>query len=200
MTENANVELGPFAKCIVIAALHGRCLAHRQASAKESNRDPRGFWTRQKPLASILERNIMQLKQCRTSSAIERDSMLIFTHMLAHSAIIHLSCTVERTSFRTVEHQLMVNAAEQRALRAIAEMAHLAKAVPSSCGLTAHPFLPNPLSSATFFLTSHSTLNVDGQQGIKHLVRLLKNLSDINTLALEPLSTVMTLNDHDGSS
>ena len=186
--------LEPFAHCIVMATIHGRCLAHRRAS-KDSSRDPSGFWTRQKPLASIVERLILQLRQSKTSSATERDPMLMFAHMLAYSAVIHLSSTAQRTSFHTVEHQLMADGAEQRAVRAVSEIVRLAKAVPSMWCLKAHPFLPNPLTSATTFLIVHPALHESGEDGLKHVIRLLKDLSDINSLALEPLATAMTLTD-----
>ena len=124
--------------------------------------------------------------------------MLLFAHMLAQSAILHLNCTVQRTPGQTVEHQLMTRAYEQRASQAASEMVRLAKAVPSFSCFKAHPFLPNPLAAATTFLIIHPNLNEGGEDSVEQILRLLRNLSDINKLALKPLSMAMFLTNYDG--
>ena len=121
--------------------------------------------------------------------------MLFFAHMLAHSAIIHLSCTIQRTPWQTVEDRLLTDAYEQRASRAASEMVRLAKAVPLFSCFKAHPFLPDPLAAGATFLITHANLHEGGEDGVKHLLRLLRNLSDVNSLARELLSTIASLTD-----
>lgn len=184
--------LSAFAECVVLATLHGRCMAHRRAATKESGKDARGFWLRHESLAAAVEKRVLLLRQSQTSvSAVERDPMLLFAHLLAHSAIIYLSGTIQRTPWLTAEPQpqLMASAYEQRAARAAAEMVRLAKAMPALSCFSAHPFLPNPLAFATTFLITHASLNEGGEASVEHLLRLLRKLSDINCLARELLST-----------
>jgi hypothetical protein len=195
MAQNGPNTLSPFAECIVLATLHGRCMTHRRASAKESGKDARGFWVRHESLASAVEKRVMILRQSQTLPAAERDPILLFAHMLAHSAIVHLSGTVQRMPWQTAEYQLMTNACEQRASRAAAEIVRLAKAVPSLNCFNAHHFLPNPLASATSFLITHANLNEGGEDSVEHLLRLLRKLSDGNRLARELLFTELPLTD-----
>ena len=170
-------------------------MAHRRASLTESGNDTREFWARHKLLASAVEKCVVLLRQHQMPPAVERDPMLFFADMLAHSAVVHLSCTVQRTPWQTVEDQLMTDAYEQRASRAASEMVRLAKAVPLFSCFKAHPFLPDPLAAATTFLITHANLNEGGEDGVKHLLRLLRSLSDVNTLARELLSTIASLTD-----
>jgi hypothetical protein len=195
MTQSGPSTLSPFAECIVLATLHGCCIAHRRASTKEPGKDTRGFWTRHESLASAVEKRVILLRQNQTSPTVEHDPLLLFANMLAHSAVIYLSCTVHRTPWQTVEHQLMANAYEQRASRASFEIARLAKELPPLYCFKAHPFLPNPLAAATTFLITHANLKEGSKDGVEHLLRLLRNLSDINSLARELLSTANFLTD-----
>ena len=138
------------------------------------------------------------LNQCHTSSAVEHDPMLLFAHILAQSAVLYLNCTVQRTPGQTVEHQLMTRAYEQRASQAASEIVRLAKAVPSFSCFEAHLFLQNPLAAATTFLIIHPNLNEGGEDSVKQILHLLRNLSDINKLALKPLSIAMFLTNYNG--
>ncbi|RMZ82268.1 hypothetical protein DV738_g1893, partial [Chaetothyriales sp. CBS 135597] len=171
-----NDVLSPWAECIVLATLHGRCMAHRRASEKEAGRDGCGFWMHHETLVSAVEKRLMMLRQSQPSPAVEYDPMLLFAHMLAHSSILHLSGTVQRTPWQTAQQQLMTHASEQRASRAAAEIVRLAKAVPSLSSFNAHYFLPNPLASAANFLITHANLNEGDDESIEHLLRLLRKL------------------------
>jgi hypothetical protein len=181
---------------MVLATLHGRCMAHRRTSAKELGKDARGFWVRHESLIAATEKRVMMLRQSQTSLAIERDPMLLFAHMLAHGAIVHLSGTVQRTPWQTTEHQLMANAYEQRAARAAAEIVRMAKAMPSLSCFNAHPFLPNPIATATSFLIMHASRNEGGEDSVEHLLRLLRKLGDGNSLARDLLFTGIPLTIH----
>lgn len=180
--------LSPFAECVVLATLHSRCMAHRRASSKERGKEPRGFWGRYEWLASAIERRIKLLVQTPATTTIERDPMLFFTHMLAYSAIICLGGTVQRMPWQAAEHQLMAPAYEQRISWAATEIVRLVKGLPSLGYFKAHPFLPNLLSSAITFLLTQCPIEYD-QAGVDVLLCLLKNLRDVNSLALKICST-----------
>jgi hypothetical protein len=182
-------SLSPFAECIVLATLHGRCMAHRRSYTTKESHGGTGegadFWTHQKRLASAVEKHVQVLG---TTSSVHVDSgpMLLFAHMLAHSAVIKLGHTAQRASsaWRTVEQQGATAAYERRASSAAAEMVRLAKQVPSFSCFKAHPFLPDPLACAASFLTARSgNVALADDVGVQHLLRLLRDMQGMNSLA-----------------
>ncbi|MCJ1472282.1 hypothetical protein MMC13_000929 [Lambiella insularis] len=188
LTKDTSTILSPFAECVVLATVHSRCMAHRRASSTERDKEPRGFWGRHEWLASAIERRIKLLVQTPAITTIERDPMLFFTHTLAYSAIICLGGTVQRMPWQAAEQQLMAPAYEQRISSAIAEIVRLVKGLPSLSYFKAHPSLPNLLSSAISFLLTQCPTQYD-QADIEVLLCLLKDLRDVNSLALKICST-----------
>ncbi len=126
--------------------------------------------------------------QTPATTTIERDPMLFFTHMLAYSAIVCLDGTVQRRPWQAAEHQLMAPAYEERISWATAEIVRLNKRLPSLSYFKAHPFLPNLLSSAVTFFLPQCPIEYD-QADVEVLLCLLKNLRDVNSLALKICST-----------
>ena len=178
-----------FAECIVLATLHGYCMALRRSYATTEsycgNGESSDFWTRQKRLAMAVEKRV-QVLGTTSSRHIDSDPLLLFAHMLAHSAIIKLSHTAQRASstWRTVEQQNTTAAYEHRASTAAAEMVRLAKHVPSFSAFKAHPFLPDPLACAVSFLNTRSANFAPADEvGVQHLLRLLRDMQDMNSLA-----------------
>ncbi|KAI1087098.1 hypothetical protein F5B19DRAFT_486976 [Rostrohypoxylon terebratum] len=187
LTKDGSTTHSPFAECGVLVTLHSRCMAHRRASSRESGKDPGGFWDRHSLLAEAVERRIELLAQTPMTPTIERDSMVFFTHMLAHSAVICLGITVQRMAWQATEHQRMATAYEQRASRAASEMVRLVKGQPSLSCFKAHPFLPNLLASAITFLNTQDS--ADDQADAQLLLRLLRDLRDVNSLAYDTCLT-----------
>ncbi|RYP24100.1 hypothetical protein DL767_008676 [Monosporascus sp. MG133] len=182
MTQNGPSTLSPFAECVVLAALHGRCMTLRRACVKDPGAEPCDFWNSQEWLASAVEKRVQMLVPC---PAVDSDPMLLFAHMLAHSAVVFLSNTVQRASWRTMEQQLVMAAYERRASVAALEIVRLAKAVSSLSCFKAHPFLPDPLICAATFLSTSSNTVVGGNDGVEHLLRVLRDVQVINSLARE---------------
>lgn len=183
MTQNGPSALSPFAECVVLAALHGRCMIHRWACVREeAGVEPYDFWARQEWLASVAERRVQMLVPC---SAVDTDPILLFAHMLAHSAVVFLSNTVQRAPWRTLDQQLATAAYERRASVAAMEIVRLAMAVPSLSCFKAHPFLPDQLAAAAAFLSTPSNTVVGGNDGVEHLLRALRDVQVINCLARE---------------
>ncbi|PGH13815.1 hypothetical protein AJ79_03383 [Helicocarpus griseus UAMH5409] len=134
------ISLSPFAQCIVLSALYGRCMAHRQQahSAVISGLNSSNVWTGTEWLAVTLQKWTQQLADASsvTWELAERDPMLTFTHMLAHSAIIHIYYTIQILPSPIGEHPcgIIAGELERRAYQAASYTARLAKAVPQlSC-------------------------------------------------------------------
>lgn len=185
--QNEPSTLSPFAECIVLAALYGRCMAHRRACVKESGSKSYDFWTHQEWLASAVEKRIQMLAPCVT---VDNDPMLLFSHILAQSAVVFLSNTVQRTPWHTLEHQLVTTAYERRASVAALEVVRLMKAVPSLSCFKVHPFLPDALTCAAAFLSARCTTVVGARGSVEQILRVLRDVQVINSLAREHCETL----------
>ncbi|KAI1171391.1 hypothetical protein F4777DRAFT_582961 [Nemania sp. FL0916] len=182
-------SLSPFARCVLLVTLHGRCIAHRRTSWKESGRNESGgFWSRHEWLTSMIERQITALTETPSSLVAERNPMLVFTRLLARSAIIHLGDTVLWLPWQTTEQEhgamSLVLESTQRASRAAIEMARIVKESLSLSYSKAHPFLPILLGSALAYMKTQS----DCRRSAEDLLRLLRGLRDMSELTLGVLS------------
>ncbi|KAL4738034.1 fungal-specific transcription factor domain-containing protein [Aspergillus similis] len=207
MAQIGQSTLSPFAECIIMATLHGRCMTHRRfytssnstASEFESGTATRDFCIRQNWLSNAVDRRVQMLQQV-AASAVDSDPMLLFTQTLGHRAAVHLSDTVQQVSWRAlagspVDQQLLSPGAtmslsaaayHQMATHAAGEIVRLAKAVPSLSPFKAHPFLPDTLAcAATFFSTGNP--DPTGGEGVQHLLRVLSELRNTHSLARDYL-------------
>ena len=187
MAQTGPSKLSSFAECIFMATLHGRCMTHRQSYTTESETETKDFCIRQGWLATAVERRVQMLSP---SPAIDSDPMLLFTHMLAYRATVHLSNTVQRSSWRTVDQQVLTAGYQHRAAQAASEIVRLAKAVPYLSPFKAHPFLPDTLACAATFLTTQAGSQGSGCDGVKDLLRVLRELQDTHSLARDYLQTL----------
>lgn len=143
---------------------------------------------RQQRLLSAIDKHV-QLLRATSHAQVDSDSMLLFAHMLAHSAVIRLGQVSQRSQYTgrsgTAEQQGAAAAYESRSLRAACEMVRLAKQVPSFSASKAHPFLPDSLACAVSFLSSRngSSTAPSDDRSAQHLLRLLRDMRDMNNLA-----------------
>lgn len=141
ITSNDHKSLSCFAECIVLASLHGRCLTLRRLAhaAAAADMNWRSAWSRVERLTVVLEKRADRLLQATPPAAsilVERDPMLVFSHILAQNAIIHLYHTSQPLPFQPEEYTSPVAgfSGEQRAYQAAVYTAHMALSVPSiSC-------------------------------------------------------------------
>lgn len=217
--------LSPFAECIVLATIRGCCMTYRRSytmtpckttknfigSSSGTNMDTdtgeangsvggNDFWTRQRWLASAVEKRLQSLGTHRTgvSSSMREvgsDSMLLFAHMLAHSAVIKLGQMAQQrvaaaassaASSRAVEHLHAAATFKRKASSAANEVVLLARQMRSFGCFKVHPFLPDLLRCAATYLTSRSGGNsslcrVGG--GAQQLLRVLGDMQGMNSLA-----------------
>jgi len=195
MTEEGSSPLSPFAECVVLAALHGRCMAHRRTSAKDGAKEHRAFWVRHEWLASAVESRIKRLAESTPTSGqglgFEGDPLLFFTKLLGQSLVLYLNCTAKRTRWNSVDHQVLSSNFEQRAFSAASEMVRLVKSAPLTC-FKAHPFLPNPLAAGIAFMlhkgSADGLAKGGGDDSPESLLVMLRSLAEINGVARELLS------------
>lgn len=137
--------------------------------------------------------------------------MLLFAHMLAHSAVIRLGHAAQRSpslaGWRSVDNSqgqgqgngTVAPSYRNRGLSAAAEIVHLARQIPSFSAVCAHPFLPDPVGCAVGYLANPTnatagTVGGNGTEqgggaitgtegGIQDLLRLLRAMQDKNALA-----------------
>lgn len=194
--------LSSFAECILAVTLHGHCLAlQRSPPSPDPNTNSADtnppFWPQRKRLALAVDTRLRVLGASHGSGPLDSDPMLLFAHMLAHSAVIRLGHAAQRSpslaGWRSVDNQGTIASYRNRALNAAAEMVHLARQIPSFSAVRAHPFLPDPVGCAVGYLTNptNTTAAAKGGEmavtategGIQDLLRLLRSMQDKNGLA-----------------
>ncbi|KAJ5701370.1 fungal-specific transcription factor domain-containing protein [Penicillium malachiteum] len=186
------VPLSPFAECIILATLHGRCMVHRRfftTKQQPGNMNGDDFWTRQKRLMTLVEERMQILS---TILPIHADSshFVLLAHTLVHRAMIKLGHTAEHagseSSWRTLEQPGTMGAYERHAAASAREIVRLAKQVPSLSCFKGHSFLPDPLVCAAKYLTSRVTVGnfpPSNEVGAQDIVRLLRDMQGTNSLA-----------------
>lgn len=169
----------PFAECILLATLYGRCMSHRRlsiaAALSNPGSEPHEFWARHESLAAAVEKRRLSIAHNFRSpsggdrnataalvpiSNLDLDPMLTFTYILAESAVIYLSMATETSMWKTVEHQLMALTYEQRAFQATAELVRLAKVIPRLGRFKVKPnlnYIPFPHNSPQSLRTTLGT-------------------------------------------
>jgi hypothetical protein len=99
------ITLSPFAECVVLAALYGRCMNHRGlANASDVARGGfNDFWTRSNCLETMLKKRSQLIASSSPMglSSLECDPMLAVAYLLGHGALIYLHSITETA---TVQH------------------------------------------------------------------------------------------------
>ena len=133
LASNDSSNLSPFAECMVLATLYGHCTSHRRESLitlrDQAGQDSNDFWSRHEWLANSLENRIQQLEKGSRHSMVDLDPMVNFTHMVAHSTMIHLYGTARMCPWHTLNYQSIASAYEERAHIASMELIQLSYAV-----------------------------------------------------------------------
>jgi len=208
----SSTTLPPFTECVVLATLWGQCLTHRRLALtfnitpnwitisndlmndnSVNSLQTRQFWTRHEFLATSLDKRIQLLAGSDSDMSLTNigDPMQAYTHILAHSAMIHLCSTIATTSLQVLEQQLKCLAYEQRAFKAASEVVRVVNVISTLGCFKAHPFLPYPLSFAASFLLTHvrpPDLSIEPQDSTREIEELqesLRNLKEVNNLARE---------------
>lgn len=131
MTDNDSCStLPPFAECVVLANLFGRCVAHRRLAQSipltGNESESQDFRTRHEWLAAAgaaaAARTQLHTNKC--------DPMLSFNRILAYSASVSLSDTAEANSWQTIDDHILAMTYKQHAYQAASEVVLLIKTAP----------------------------------------------------------------------
>lgn len=184
---STTTPVSSFSECVVLATLYVQCSNHRSARMTEQPGSSRGdFWPRLQHLANTVKTRMQVLAADPTH--VDNDPMLLFAHMVARGAVIKLSQAASSVlAWGPAEQQQQQQQHQRRASAAVTEMVWLAKQIPQFGYFTVHPFLPDPLACAIGFFNAErgaSTESLpDVADDVAHLVRVLKDLQDVNSLA-----------------
>lgn len=201
------IPLSPLSEFVVTAAIHGRCLTHRRVSlAGAGASETQDFWIRHNGLASAVDRGAQLLAQSPSMKIINRDPMVLFTHMLAHKTVIHLNSTLEAATRRQQQQaggiQLSAASYMWRAKRAAAEMVRLTESAGSLGLFGVHPLIADPIACAVGFILKHKHSRDFGNPDevgdrssnsgseVESLISMLRNLRDVNIQAREYLYNI----------
>ncbi|KAL6816623.1 hypothetical protein J3E69DRAFT_375261 [Trichoderma sp. SZMC 28015] len=192
------IPLAPFAECVVLAALQGRCMAHRRMSLVSSSGadGAQEFWARHEQLVLAMDKRYQMLAQSAAFIMANRDPMVIFTYMLAQKVIINLDSILETVPWqrqpqqKTADRQLLATSYKWRAERAAVDMVRLARSVRSVGCFALHPFMADPLACAADFLIRNTKSVNNTRSSGNILLLLLRSLRYVNILAQDYLSTL----------
>lgn len=165
-------------ECMVLVTLHAKCSSRRSARMADGD-----FWPRLKHLAGVAKTRLQGL--AAHPSPVDSDPMLLFAHMVGRGAVIKLGQAATSALATSPAEQQQQQQHKRRASAAAAEMAWLTRQITHFSYFTVHPFLPDPLACAIGFLgAERGALSCAAlPDDVAHLVRVLKNLQSVNSLA-----------------
>ncbi|KAJ2965292.1 hypothetical protein NQ176_g10685 [Zarea fungicola] len=179
--------LSSFAECVVLATLYAQCSSYRRSRTAERPGSSRGdFWPRLKHLTTVTNTRIKVLEANPANN--DSDPTLLFAHMLARGAIIKLGQAATSEPARTPAEQQQQQQHKSSAVAAAAEIVWLTRQIPPFSCFRVHPFLPDPLACAIGFFNAEratSTASLPDAEDVAHLLRVLKDLQGMRSLAQE---------------
>lgn len=145
--------LSPFAECVVLLTLWGRCIAHQPRPVTDNmySNDSLELLARYEWLDDVLEKRRSRLAQSSPIDTVLADPVLVFTFMVGDIIKIHLMNSLQNKSGSTVlQHQVLAEAYGERAAEAAREIALLAKTVSQlSCFKVSFFQCPDPIILST---------------------------------------------------
>lgn len=184
-TERPSTSLSSLAECVVLATLYAQCSSHRSTRATDLPGISRGdFWPRLQHLASAAKTRIQVLAAHPTH--VDSDPMLLFAHLVARGAVVKLGQAATYALAWGQAEQQQQQQHKRRASAAAAEIVWLTRQIPQFSYFRVHPFLPDPLACAIGFFNAQrgaSTPTLPDDDDVAYLVRVLKDLQGINSLA-----------------
>lgn len=191
------IPLSPFAECIVLAALHGRCMTHRRMSMLNTGVDEvQEFWTRHDQLTLAVEKRAQIFAQSPSLKRVNRDPMVLFTHMMAQKSVIYLSDTLDiallQRQQQVGDRQLFASSYKWRAERAAVEIVGLAESARSLGCFSMHPFIADPLAcAANFFIRSAQSTKARGPGSARSNSSSSSSINSRN-------SSIISMSNNDG--
>ncbi|KAI1205134.1 fungal-specific transcription factor domain-containing protein [Annulohypoxylon truncatum] len=183
--------LPPFAECVVLLTLGGRCMMHRPRALAENlyGNDPLEFWARYEWVDTTLDKRRRRFTQSSPAATTLTDPMLIFNHMISATIVIHLMETLRSRALPTAQHRMAADVYNDRSVQAARELVLLARSVTQLSCFKAHPFVPSPLFHGARILLDggvRNSVSTDAA-GASELLETLQNLKGVNNLAQDSL-------------
>ncbi|PCH03971.1 Transcription factor [Penicillium occitanis (nom. inval.)] len=131
ITATTPTVMSPFAECIVLATICGRALLHKHCASVERvyGHTSQDFWDRHHWINNILSRRITMLTMKYPPASQHIDPMLIFTEMVANTAILFLYKIIELMPCQTPTSSANVIEYKQRATKAAGEIVNITRAL-----------------------------------------------------------------------
>ncbi|EED22652.1 conserved hypothetical protein [Talaromyces stipitatus ATCC 10500] len=191
--------MSPFTECIVLATICGRALLHKHCASVERvyGHTSNDFWDRHHWIDNILTQRITMLSMKYPPASQNIDPMLIFTEMVANTAILFLYKIINLMPCQTITNSTNVIEYKKRAVKAAGEIVSITRALSFFTQAKIHPFTPICLYICAEFFTLHRE---DGAHSyldpqLHEIMEALRNLRSVNNLArnflliLDPMSS-----------
>lgn len=131
ITATTPTVMSPFAECIILATICGRALLHKHCASVERvyGHTSQDFWDRHHWINNILTQRITMLTMKYPPASQHIDPMLIFTEMVANTAILFLYKIIELMPCQTPSSSANVIEYKQRAVKAAGEIVTITRAL-----------------------------------------------------------------------
>ncbi|KAI1097371.1 fungal-specific transcription factor domain protein [Jackrogersella minutella] len=183
----------PLAECVILVTICSRALSHKQIYTIETlySNIPLDFSSRHDWLDGILTRRLNSLQANYPSLTVADNPMIIFSYMVALSAVIYL-CRVIETLSRIDQNQSLVWDFQERGLWAAQEIARLAKEHEHLGYFKAHTFMPLTIYLGAARLAKHLEVRKgeletsqaqDVEKSLHMSIGALQKLQSVNNLA-----------------
>ncbi|KAF3390939.1 Asperfuranone cluster transcription factor afoA [Talaromyces pinophilus] len=187
ITATTPTVMSPFAECIVLATICGRALLHKHCASVERvyGHTSQDFWDRHHWINNILSQRITMLTMKYPPASQHIDPMLIFTEMVANTAILFLYKIIELMPCQTPTSSANVIEYKQRATKAAGEIVNITRALSLFTQAKIHPFTPICLYICAEFFTLHreDATNSFLDLQLHEIMEALRSLQSVNNLA-----------------
>ncbi|OKL55498.1 putative Transcription factor [Talaromyces atroroseus] len=179
--------LSPFSECIILATICGRALLHKHCASVERvyGHVSQDFWDRHCWIDNILTQRIKILNLKYPPASQNIDPMLIFTELVANTAVLFLYKIIDTMPCHTLESSVKFMEYKQRAKKAADEIVNITRALSLFTQCKIHPFTPICLYICAEFFTFHREEDNSSYFDIqlKEITDALRNLQSVNNLA-----------------
>uniref|UniRef100_A0A093XK13 Regulatory protein CAT8 n=1 Tax=Talaromyces marneffei PM1 TaxID=1077442 RepID=A0A093XK13_TALMA len=187
ITATTPTVMSPFAECIILATICGRALLHKHCASVERvyGHTSQDFWDRHHWINNILTQRITMLTMKYPPASQHIDPMLIFTEMVANTAILFLYKIIELMPCQTPSSSANVIEYKQRAVKAAGEIVTITRALSLFTQAKIHPFTPICLYICAEFFTLHREDDTNSFLDLQlhEVMEALRNLQSVNNLA-----------------
>ncbi|KAK6953535.1 hypothetical protein Daesc_005840 [Daldinia eschscholtzii] len=183
----------PLAECVILITICSRALSHKQIYTIESlySNIPLDFSSRHDWLDSMLTRRLNSLQVNYPTLTVAGTPMIVYSYMVAYSAIIYL-CRIMETLAISDQSQSLVWEYQDRGLWAAQEISRMAKEHEYLGYFKAHTFMPLTIYLSVMRLRTHLEIRKgdlekteieEVEKSLHSSIEALQKLQSVNNLA-----------------